>query len=110
SRAVGEFLLSPLNHNEGQDGPDDFDCPQTVAAYAAALAAIAGGVDFAESAADQIFDAIDVAYDGDDKSDERWADVQREVKFVRRIVDAVVAGVQEQGAGLPGDVLSSIRA
>lgn len=42
-RAVADYLVSPLSHNEGQDGPDDFDRPQTVAAYSAALSAIAWG-------------------------------------------------------------------
>ena len=39
SRAVAHFLVSPLNHDQGQEGPDDFDRPQTVAAYSAALSA-----------------------------------------------------------------------
>jgi hypothetical protein len=82
SRAIAGFLLRPLNHNEGQDGPNDFDRPQTVASYSAALSAIAWGVDFGVTAVMQIFDAIDLKYDGDDESDERWAEVQREIEFV----------------------------
>jgi hypothetical protein len=42
AHAVADFLVSPLNHTQGQDGPDDFDRPQTVAAYAAVLSVIAG--------------------------------------------------------------------
>lgn len=109
SRAVGEFLLGPLNHNEGQDGLDDFDRPQTVAAYSAALSAIAWGVDFAVTAVDQIFEAIDVAYDGEETSDARWAEVQREVEFVHRIVATVVAGSKLRDSRLETDVLISIR-
>lgn len=109
SRAVAEYLLSPLNHNEGQDGPDDFDRPQTVAAYSAALAAIAWGVDFAITAIMQIFDAIDLKYGGEDDSEERWSEVQREIDFVRRVVTAVVRSEREGGAGFAPDLLASIR-
>jgi hypothetical protein len=117
SRAVSDYLVSPLNHNEGQDGPDDFDRPQTVAAYSAALSAVAWGVDFAITAIGQIFDAIDLKYvygDGDPEgrlSDEqRWSEVQREAEFVRRVVTAVVQSKRDAGLGYPPDVLASIRA
>lgn len=109
SLAVGEFLIGPLNHNDGQDGPDDFDRPQTVAAYSAALSVVTWGTDFAVSAVEQVFEAIDVVYDGEDESDERWADVQREVEFVRRIVTTIVDSVKQQRPHFGDDVLSSIR-
>lgn len=108
SRAVADFLLSPLNHNQGQDGPDDFDRPQIVAAYSSALSAITWGVDFAVTAVDQIFEAIDLAHESED-SDERWAEVQREVVLVRRIVTTVTTSAKQQRPHLGADVLASIR-
>ena len=108
SRAVSGFLLSPLNHNEGQDGPDDFDRPQTVASYSAALSAVAWGVDFAVTAVMQIFDAIDLKY-ADYDSEERWAEVQREIEFVRGVVTTVVASQKSDGGGLSAELLDSIR-
>lgn len=109
SRAIADFLLSPLNHNEGQDEPDDFDRPQTVASYSAALSAIAWGVDFGVTAVMQIFDAIDLKYDGDHDSSERWAEVQREIEFVRRIVKTVIGAMKVHRQGFGTDVLASIR-
>ena len=109
SRAIADFLLSPLNHNEGQDGPNDFDRPQTVASYSAALSAIAWGVDFGVASVMQVFDAIDLKYDGDDDSDERWAEVQREIEFVRRIVKTVIGEAKVHRQGFDTDVLASIK-
>ncbi|GAA4693299.1 hypothetical protein [Nocardioides conyzicola] len=109
SQAIAEYLLSPLNHNEGEDGPDDFDRPQTVAAYSAALAAVAWGVDFAVTAVSQIFEAIDLKYEGDVEQDERWGEVQREIEFVRRVVTAVVGYEPQTGQGFTPDFLASIR-
>jgi len=108
SRAIAGFLLSPLNHNEGQDGPDDFDRPQTVASYSAALSAVAWGVDFAVTAVMQIFDAIDLKY-ADYDSEERWAEVQHEIDFVRRVVATVVASQSFDGNCLSAEVLTAIR-
>jgi len=109
SRAIAEFLLSPLNHNEGQDGPNDFDRPQTVASYSAVLSTIASGVDFGVTAVMQIFDAIDLKYDSDDDSDERWAEVQREIRFVRRIVRTVIEAASMDRQDFAADILVSIR-
>jgi len=109
SRAIADFLLSPLNHNEGQDGPNDFDRPQTVASYSAVLSTIASGVDFGVTAVMQIFDAIDLKYDSDDDSDERWAEVQREIRFVRRIVRTVIEAASMDRQDFAADILVSIR-
>jgi hypothetical protein len=110
SRAVADYLTSPLNHNEGQDGPDDFDRPQTVASYSATLSAIAWGVDFAVTAIQQIFEAIDLKYEARDVDpEERWPEVQREAEFVRRIVTTVVQAKREAGLGYTRDVLNSIK-
>lgn len=109
SRAVAEYLLSPLNHNEGQDGPGDFDRPQTVAAYSAALSIVAWGVDFAVTAIMQIFEAIDLKYDGDHDAEERWADVQREIEFVRDVVTIVTRSERDAGSRFAPELLASIR-
>lgn len=116
SRAVADFLASPLNHNDGQDGPDDFDRPQTVASYSAALSAIAWGVDFAVTSIGQIFEAIDLKYGSGNQAseerwsdEERWAEVQREAEFVRRIVTTVVQAKRDVGLGYTPEVLTSIR-
>lgn len=109
SRAVADYLISPLNHNEGQDGPDDFDRPQTVASYSAALSAVAWGVDLALTAIGQIFEAIDLKYEGDDDSDGRWGEVQREIGFVRQIVTTVVASKRTGELGFMPGLLASIK-
>lgn len=109
SHAVADYLTSPLNHNEGQDGPDDFDRPQTVAAYSAALSAIAWGVDFALMAVAQIFDAIDLKYDGDEDAEGRWNEIQHEIDFVRQIVSTVVAFKRTGELGFTCGLLDSIK-
>lgn len=109
SRAIADYLVSPLNHNEGQDGPDDFDRPQTVAAYSAALSAVTWGVDYADMAIVQIFDAVDLKYDSDYDHEERWAEVQRETEFVRRVVTAVVRTERGASSGFTLDLLAAIR-
>jgi hypothetical protein len=108
SRAIADFLVSPLNHNEGQDGPDDFDRPQTAASYSAALSAVTWGVDFAETAVMQVFDAIDLKYDGE-YSEARWTEVQREIAFVRRAVNTLVRARDLDGPGLDAQLLASIK-
>jgi hypothetical protein len=107
---VAAYLASPVNHNEGQDGPDDFDRPQTVASYSAALSAIAWGVDYAVTAIGQIFEAIDLKYEsGVGQPDERWADVRREAEFVRRVVATVVRSKRDAGLLFTPELLASIR-
>lgn len=110
SRAVADFLTSPLNHNEGQDGPDDFDRPQTVASYSAALAAIAWGVDFAVTAVRQIFEAIDLKYETEGgRPEDRWREVTHEEAFVRRVVTMVVTSNRAAGSGFSRELLDAIR-
>lgn len=109
SRAVASFLTSPLNHVQGQQGPDDFDRPQTVAAYSASMAAVVGGADFATTAVRQLFEAVDLLYDGDDAATGRWEGIQGELAFVRRIVTAVVASPPEGQAGYTPALLDSLK-
>jgi hypothetical protein len=116
SRAVAEYLASPLNHNGGRDGPDDFDRPETIASYSAASSAIAWGVDFAITAIGQIFDAIDLTYaygNGEPEhrwlDEQRWAEVQREAELVRRVVTTVVQTKRDAGLRYTREVLASIK-
>jgi hypothetical protein len=109
SSAVADFLTSPLNHNQGQDGPDDFDRPQTVASYSAALSAIAWGVDFAVTAVGQIFELLDLKYDSEfpeGREDER----KIAANWIRQVVSQVVAAEGPAGVGLTADLLAAIRA
>lgn len=108
SRAVADYLTSPLNHNDGQDGPDDFDRPQTVASYSAVLSVVTWGVDFAVTAVKQIFECIDLKY-GQEYPGGRWADVQREIAWVQRVVTAVVGVDTQAGGRLPAHVLDAIH-
>lgn len=110
SRAIAEFLVSPLNHNEGEDGPDDFNLPQTMASYSAALSVVVGGVDLAMSAVRQIFEAIDHRYEaGYGEVQHRWAEVQHEAEFVRSVVAAVVGAKRAPGSGFSPELLSMIK-
>lgn len=109
SHALADFLTSPFNHNEGQDGPDDFDRPQTVAGYSAVASAVMWGVDFATVAVRQIFECVDVMFEGD-FPDERFAEVSSATLRMREILDRVV---EASGPGRPGmtpELLAAIRA
>lgn len=89
SAAVADYLVSPLNHNAGQDGPDDFDRPQILASYAAVLAGITGVVGFAELAVEQVFEALDLRYDGESGGAGRQAHVARAIHGIDRALDAI---------------------
>lgn len=98
SRALAEFLVSPLNHVEGQDGPSDFDRPWTVATYAAVTSAVAWGVDFATIAAGQVFECIDLKYDGEYSSERR----DEVVEAVQRLGRVAVLATQAASASAQG--------
>ena len=107
SAAVAQFLLSPLNHIEGQDGPDDMDRPQTGAAYAAVLSTLHWAVDFAETAILEAFEAIDVKYD-----QEFPAARQEEVQRLISDVETACRSLQEDFStrrGLSPELLSRLR-
>lgn len=97
-----------MSHNEGQDGPDDFDRPQTVAAYSAVLSAVAWGVDFAVTAVMQIFDCIDLRYDNE-YPDARLEEVREQIAFIRNAVQLVTESLSSGGAELSGELLSALR-
>jgi hypothetical protein len=90
SAAVADYLRSPLNHVEGQDGPDDADRPQTVAAMAAALSLIHSAVDLVETALAGLFEAVDLKYD-----QEFGEAREEEVAYVVRTVSARSKALRE---------------
>lgn len=110
SEAVARYLVSPLNHDDGQDGPDDFDLPQTVAAYCAALAVVVWGAELAYVAVGRAFEAVDLAH-GQDADEASWREVQALAAFVDRVTDRVVPAVEDGGPMplLPRDVVAEIR-
>ena len=110
SAAIGEFLSSPLNHVDGQDGPDGFDRPQTVASYYAAASVVFGGagVDFAVVAAKQIFDLVDIRYDGE-MSPEREALVRREQAWLLRICQTVLSEADRGPSGFSRALIDQNR-
>ena len=110
SRAVADFLVSPLNHMAGQDGPDDFDRPQTIASFSAVVSAIAGGVDLAVDAIGQLYEAIDFKYESEfGEIEERWPEVLREADAVRRVVTAIVKAKRSSRLGFTPDLLTMIK-
>lgn len=108
SRAIAEYLVSPLNHVEGQDGPDDFDRPQTVASYCAVASVVMWGVDFATTALAQNFDLIDLEFNGE-MSLERAREIEREVAWVDRALTRIVGAAQGGGPRLDRSALADLR-
>jgi hypothetical protein len=108
SRAIAEFLTSPLNHNDGQYGPDDFDRPWTVASYSAVASAVMWGVDFAITSTNQVFECIDLSY-GDKFPAERLSQVTQQVRSARERMSTVVAAFGPGQRGLTAEVLATIR-
>ena len=73
SQAVGSYLLSPQNHLDGQDGPDDADQDEVAAVIFAANAVLHGLPGFADLAAGRATDAIDNRwYAVDDELGPHW--------------------------------------
>ena len=108
SAAIAGFLTSPLNHNEGQDGPGDFDRPQTIASYSATLSAVAWGVDFAITAIMQIFELLDLKFDGEFPP-ERRALVAEEVRRVKGWVDLARDHRSTGAGGFRSGTLAALR-
>lgn len=106
--AIAEHLTGPFNHRLGQDGPDDFDRPQTIAGYAATCSAVFWGTDFAVTAVGQVFDCIDLEYDGEHPP-ARALDVDADGRRVRAIVERVVYELAAGPAALSPQVLDQIR-
>ena len=108
SNAIAEFLTSPLNHNEGQDGPNDFDRPQTIASYSAAASVIFWGVDFATTAVAQIFDLIDLKYDVA-MPPAREHEVEDERTWALGVCDVIVRAADSGRGGFTVELLAELR-
>lgn len=106
--AIAEHLTGPFNHQLGQDGPDDFDRPQTIASYAATCSAVFWGTDFAVTAVGQVFDCIDLKYDGEHPPG-RSSDVDAAIRRLRAAVERVVSDLATGPAELSPQVLDEIR-
>ena len=108
STAIADFLVSPLNHTDGQDGPDDFDRPQTIAGYSAVASVVLWGVDFATTAVAQLFELIDLEYDGDHPPG-REDEVRGERHWVMEACTTVVSASSVGGSGVTPTVLARLR-
>lgn len=111
SRALGAYYLSPQNHIEGQDGPDDADQDEVAAVIFAANAVLHGLVGFAELAASRATDAIDnrwYAVDDDLLARETAAEVDRQRSAVELILRAA-ADRADWHPGAPGWLITALR-
>jgi hypothetical protein len=107
SAAVADYLRSPLNHVEGQDGPDDADRPQTVAAMAAALTLIHWAVDFVETALAGLFEAVDLKH-GQELGKAREEEVTDLVGTISSHSKALREALQRERE-VPTDLLEALR-
>jgi hypothetical protein len=108
SRAIAGFLTSPLNHTDGQDGPDDFDRPQTIASYSAAASVVFWGVDFATTAVNQIFELIDMQYDWEFPP-ERAVEVEHERDWALDTCVKIVAAASSGSRGITPILLAQFH-
>ena len=111
SQAVGSYLLSPQNHVDGQDGPDDADQDEVAAVIFAANAVLHGLVGFAELAATRATDAIDnrwYAVDDELLTRELAAEVDRQ----RSALELILRAAQDRAAwraGAPDWLIAALR-
>jgi hypothetical protein len=112
SHAIGHYLLSPQNHIEGQDGPNDADDDEVAATIFAANAVLHGLVGFAELAAGRATDAIDNRWYGID--DDRLAsELELENRRQHTALDRIIAASGDRRAwraGAPASLLTALRA
>ncbi len=106
--AIAAFLTSPLNHIDGQDGPDDFDRPQTIASYSAAASVVFWGVDFATTAVGQILELIDLQHDWKTPP-ERAVEIEQERDWARGACKMIVAAASSGSRGLTPTLLAELR-
>lgn len=111
SQAVGSYLLSPQNHIDGQDGPDDADQDEVAAVIFAANAVLHGLPGFAELAAGRALDAIDNRwYAVDDEALARESAV--EVHRQQSSLEMILRAAQDRAAwssGAPGWLVNALR-
>ena len=108
SGVLADFLLGPLNHNDGQDGPNDFDRPQTVASYSAVASVVFWGVDFATTATSQVFELIDLKYDVT-YPPERAIEVESERRWALDALASVLATAATGTRGFTSDLFADFR-
>jgi len=101
SHALGNYYLSPQNHIEGQDGPDDADQDEVAATIFAANAVVHGLVGFAVLAAGRATDYIDNRWYGADEK-RLVTDTKAEVVRQRSALDLIVESAQDKAAWRPG--------
>jgi len=111
SQAIGHYYLSPQNHIEGQDGPDDADQDEVAAVIFAANAVLHGLPGFAELAAGRATDAIDNRWYAVD--DERLAtELRAEVNRQQSALELIVQVGQDRAAwssGAPDWLVAAVR-
>lgn len=111
SHAVGTYYLSPLNHIEGQDGPDDADQDEVAAVIYAANAVLHGLVGFAELAASRAIDAIDNRWYGVD-DDRLTRELEAEADRQRSALQLILRAGPDQPAwhsGAPDWLITALR-
>jgi len=111
SHALGNYLLSPQNHIDGQEGPNDADQDEVAATIFAACAVTHGLAGFAELAASRATDAIDNRWYGID--DDRLArEVELETQRQFAALELITAAGRDRaawGSGAPGNLLTALR-
>lgn len=109
SRALAGFLTSPLNHVEGQDGPDDFDRPPTIAAYYAVVGVVTGvSIEAAGYAVGQVFDALDLRHNAE-MAPAHLRDAENERARVSRWLDLLLNAVSPGAEWLTTDLVEELR-
>ena len=109
SRALAAFLTSPLNHVEGQDGPDDFDRPHTIAAYYAVIGVVTGvSIEAAGYAVGQVFDALDLRHDAE-MTPAHLRDAEEERTRVIRWLDLLLNVPSPGAEWLTPDLVEEMR-
>lgn len=111
SHALGHYYLSPQNHTEGQDGPDDADQDEVAAVIFAANAVLHGLPGFAELAAGRATEAIDNRwYSVDDERMKR--EMSAELTRQQTALELILRAGQDRQAwrsGAPDWLVAAVR-
>ena len=111
SQAIGSYLMSPQNHIDGQDGPDDADQDEVAAVIFAANAVLHGLPGFAELAAGRATDAIDNRWYAVDDGRLR-RELAAEVDRQRSSLELILRAGADRAAwrsGAPGWLVAALR-
>lgn len=107
SGLLAAHLDGPLHHADGQDGPDDADRPQTTAALAAVTAVVEERDDQHEPAVEQVFDALDLAWD-DEADPGRRAEREERLAELRAQLDLLLS-LPPEASALPAEMVQRLR-